>query len=68
MTRKKNSFIKFDHRRLVCQCRDGYEGSKCETRVATDPQPEAPIIVTITEPKIQIAQVPIIENIFSSTL
>ncbi len=38
-------------RRLICQCKDGYEGSKCET------QPEVPIIVTVTEPKIKIVQV-----------
>lgn len=41
-------------RRLVCLCREGFEGSKCENRVAVDPPP---IVVTVTEPKIQIVQI-----------
>jgi hypothetical protein len=44
-------------RRLLCQCKDGYEGSKCESRVASEPEPEVPILVTVTEPKIQIVQI-----------
>ena len=54
---EKSCHLDQTSRRLVCLCREGFEGSNCETRVGPNPQPEAPIIVTITEPKIQIAQV-----------
>ena len=43
--------------RLICDCRDGFEGDRCESRVGPQPLPEVPIIVTVTEPKIKIVQI-----------